>query len=53
MKYLTELHGGNVRVMSDGVGRGATFSVCLPLQSLHEEAEDTRRVAMRKSIARR
>ncbi|MGB9156486.1 MAG: response regulator, partial [Chthoniobacterales bacterium] len=36
-----ELHGGNVRVMSDGVGRGATFSVCLPLQSLHEEAEDT------------
>ena len=41
VKYLTELHGGNVRVMSDGVGRGATFSVCLPLQSLHEEAEDT------------
>jgi PAS domain S-box-containing protein len=40
VKQLTELHGGNVRVSSDGVGRGATFTVCLPLQSVHDEAED-------------
>jgi CheY-like chemotaxis protein len=40
VKHLTELHGGNVRATSDGVGRGATFSVCLPLQSLEKEADD-------------
>ena len=40
VKHLTELHGGYVRAASDGVGRGATFSFFLPLQSLHEEAED-------------
>ena len=40
VKHLTELHGGYVRVMSDGVGRGATFSLCLPLQSLQQESEE-------------
>jgi PAS domain S-box-containing protein len=40
VKHLTELHGGNVKAMSDGVGCGSMFSVCLPLQSLHEETED-------------
>ena len=40
VKHLTELHGGYVRAVSDGVGRGATFSFFLPLQSLHEEPED-------------
>jgi PAS domain S-box-containing protein len=30
VKGLTELHGGNVRAESGGLGRGATFTVTLP-----------------------
>src|ERR1700678_3109668 len=31
VKNLVELHGGNVRAKSDGIGKGATFTVNLPL----------------------
>jgi PAS domain S-box-containing protein len=31
VRHLVELHGGSVQVESAGVGRGATFSVALPL----------------------
>ena len=30
VRELVELHGGRVRVVSDGVGKGTTFSVLLP-----------------------
>jgi CheY-like chemotaxis protein/two-component sensor histidine kinase len=33
-RKLVELHGGRVSVASEGVDRGATFSVTLPLQTL-------------------
>lgn len=36
VRHLAELHGGFVSAHSDGEGRGARFSVCLPIQALQE-----------------
>jgi len=35
VKYLVESHGGGIRAKSDGVGKGATFIVSLPLTAVH------------------
>ncbi len=40
VKHLTELHGGNVRVASDGLDQGATFIISLPLQAVRPEPEE-------------
>ncbi|WP_437971984.1 PAS domain-containing protein [Sorangium sp. So ce260] len=39
VKHLIELHGGTVRVTSAGVGKGATFTVELPLGAAHAPTE--------------
>jgi len=41
VKQLVELHGGSVRAKSAGPGRGATFSIELPLLSVSGDAADT------------
>ena len=42
VKQLVELHGGHVRVKSAGIGKGATFTVHLPLIAVYSEASKER-----------
>jgi signal transduction histidine kinase len=35
VKQLVEMHGGQVRAASDGIGKGSTFVVVLPLAIVH------------------
>lgn len=39
VRYLTEAHGGTVSVSSPGEGRGATFTLWLPLSHVRQEAD--------------
>jgi hypothetical protein len=41
VKHLVELHGGSVRVKSDGAGLGSTFTVALPLTVIHSPPDTT------------
>lgn len=43
VKTLVELHGGSVRVKSEGENRGSTFTVCVPISHVradHPEGND-------------
>jgi two-component system CheB/CheR fusion protein len=53
VKKIVELHGGTVEAQSDGVGKGCTFVVTLPLQRraiLHAPADPTRNVVPRRVV---
>jgi PAS domain S-box-containing protein len=41
VKHLAELHGGSVRVASEGLGKGATFFVSFPLQPARDQSPET------------
>jgi PAS domain S-box-containing protein len=43
VKQLVELHGGTIRVKSEGAGKGATFVVALPMTIVQSEPNDSRR----------
>ena len=36
VRHLVELHGGSVRAVSEGVGKGATFTVMLPITPVYQ-----------------
>lgn len=38
-RYLVELHGGKIQATSEGDGKGATFTVWLPLQQVGQSSE--------------
>lgn len=37
VRYLIEAHGGTLQVESEGKGKGATFTVLIPLMKAHEQ----------------
>ena len=51
VKNLIEMHGGAIRAMSGGIGKGSTFLVNLPLTVVHPQHTDTERVHPRAAVA--
>jgi signal transduction histidine kinase len=44
VRHLVELHGGQARAESDGLDKGSTFNVSLPLLAIRVEAADLERL---------
>jgi signal transduction histidine kinase/ActR/RegA family two-component response regulator len=47
---IVELHGGILSVHSDGLGRGCTFTVELPLIRMHSDGDDCSRLVSHQGI---
>jgi len=52
-KRLVEMHDGTISVESEGMDRGATFRVSLPLSSMQPEAQTQKRAPVAARMARR
>jgi signal transduction histidine kinase len=50
VKHLVDLHGGSVKVSSPGVGKGATFTVTLPLGELSLSQDTVRQVRKTEAL---
>ena len=50
-RQLSEMHGGTVEASSAGLGRGATFTVKIPVMLAHSAGSDTGRVYPRGATA--
>jgi PAS domain S-box-containing protein len=51
VRQMVELHGGTVRVESEGEGLGSTFTVSLPLMAVRSAVSGTTRTQQRESMA--
>ena len=40
VRHIVELHGGTVQAASEGLGKGATFTVALPINSAYAVSQD-------------
>jgi PAS domain S-box-containing protein len=51
VKSLVEMHGGSIQAMSEGVGKGSTFLISLPVTVVHPEHTEADRVHPRSAVA--
>jgi signal transduction histidine kinase/DNA-binding response OmpR family regulator len=51
VRHLVELHSGTINVHSDGVGKGATFTIVLPLKTTHRKLGTGGAAAEQPSLA--
>jgi PAS domain S-box-containing protein len=43
VRHIIELHGGTVSATSEGLGKGSTFSIVLPLRAAAQDVDEVRR----------
>jgi len=51
VRHIVELHGGTISADSDGVGKGASFKITLPVRPLYREETSTPPAQAAKTLA--